>query len=152
MNLLSYSGGRFFVPRTAPKIFRYAHRHVEETPQQASSPAACGEGTIAQVSELGKLYGDVDVPVLDYTIGGRKVIVPQDATPFTISGDTYRNPWLGLTVQKPQTFRFTQLDGFDRTPRAEPAAAIFVAGRAQAADVAALCTKCHAYGDLLGGL
>ena len=68
------------------------------------------EGTIAQVGELAKLYGNVDVQVLDYTIGGRKVIVPQDATPFTISGDTYRNPWFGLTVQKPQTFRFTQLD------------------------------------------
>ena len=54
------------------------------------------EGTIAQVGELAKLYGNVDVQVLDYTIGGRKVIVSQDATPFAISGDTYRNPWLGL--------------------------------------------------------
>ena len=61
------------------------------------------------VGELAKLYGN-DVQALDYTIGGRKVIVPQDATPFTISGEIYRNPWLGLTVQKPQTFRFTQLD------------------------------------------
>ena len=67
------------------------------------------EGTIAQVGELAKLYGNVDVQVLDYTIGGMKVI-SLDATPFTISGDTYRNPWLGLTVQKPQTFRFTRLD------------------------------------------
>jgi len=54
------------------------------------------EGTIAQVGELAKLHRNVDVQVLDYTIGGRKVIVSQDATPFTISGDTYRNPWLGL--------------------------------------------------------
>jgi hypothetical protein len=68
------------------------------------------EGTIAQVGELAKLHRNVDVQVLDYTIGGRNVIVPQHATPFTISGDTYRSPWLGLTVQKPQTFRFTQLD------------------------------------------
>ena len=67
------------------------------------------EGTIAQVGELAKLYGNVEIQVLDYTIDCRKVIVPQDARPFTISGDTYRNPWLGLTVRKPTTFRFTQL-------------------------------------------
>jgi hypothetical protein len=68
------------------------------------------EGTIAQVGELAKLYGNVEVQVLDYTIDGRKVIVPQDARPFTISGDTYQNPWLGLTVKKPKEFRFTELD------------------------------------------
>lgn len=68
------------------------------------------EGTIAQVGELAKLYGNVDVQVLDYTIHGKRVVVPQEAKPFTITGNTYRNPWLGLTVQKPQSFSFAQLD------------------------------------------
>jgi hypothetical protein len=68
------------------------------------------EGTIAQVGELAKLYGNVDIQILDYTIHGKKVVVPSDAKPFVISGNTYRNPWLGLTVQKPQSFHFTTLD------------------------------------------
>ena len=117
MNLLSYCGGRFFVPRTAPKILRYAHRHVEETPSKLLHQQHAGRDDCPG-RRTGKAVRNVDVQVLDYTIGGRKVIVPQDATLFAISGDTYRNPWLGLTVQKPQTFRFTQLDAaFGRTPR-----------------------------------
>jgi hypothetical protein len=68
------------------------------------------EGTIAQVGELAKLFGNVDITILDYTLHGRRVVVPHDAKPFSISGDTYQNPWLGLTVQKPKGFRYTQLD------------------------------------------
>jgi hypothetical protein len=29
-----------------------------------------------------------------------------------IHGDTYRDPWLGLTVVKPKSFHFTKLDAF----------------------------------------
>lgn len=36
--------------------------------------------------------------------------MPHVAKPFTIAGDTYRNPWLGLTVTKPASFRFTELE------------------------------------------
>jgi hypothetical protein len=68
------------------------------------------EGTIAQVGELAKLFGNVDITILDYTIHGRRVVVPRDAKPFSISDDTYQNPWLGHTVQKPKGFRYTQLD------------------------------------------
>src|SRR5262249_6637301 len=67
------------------------------------------EGTISQVGELARLYGNVDLQVLDYTVHGKRVVVPQEARPFTITGDTYRNPWLGLTVEKPKGFGFTQL-------------------------------------------
>lgn len=67
------------------------------------------EGVIAQVGELAKLYGNVDIRILDYTIRGNRIVVPQDAERFSISGDIYQDPWLGLTVQKPKGFHFTQL-------------------------------------------
>jgi hypothetical protein len=68
------------------------------------------EGTIAEVGSLAKLFGNVDIKILEYTIHGKRVTIPEDAKPFSISGDTYRNPWLRLTVKKPEGFRFTKLD------------------------------------------
>lgn len=73
-------------------------------------PSGLPEGTIAQVGELAKLYGKVDVRVMDYTLHGKRVIVPRDAKPFAISGDTYRTRRLGPTVKKPKSFRFTDLN------------------------------------------
>ena len=68
------------------------------------------EGAIAGMGALARLYGHVNIEILGYTIHGRHVTVPTGAKPFTIDGDTYRNPWLGLTVNKPTTFRFTELE------------------------------------------
>src|SRR5258708_2571870 len=57
-----------------------------------------------------RMYGNIDVAVLEYTIGGRTVRVPDGGQDHTIAGDTYRNPWLGISVQKPHDARFTALD------------------------------------------
>jgi transglutaminase-like putative cysteine protease len=57
-----------------------------------------------------RMYGNIDVAVLEYTIGGRTVRVPDGAQDHTIAGDTYRNPWLGISVRKPQGASFTSLD------------------------------------------
>jgi transglutaminase-like putative cysteine protease len=67
------------------------------------------EGAIADVGSLARLYGNVEIQILEYTIHGKKVTVPEDARPFSISSDTYRNPWIGLTVTKPPSFTFTAL-------------------------------------------
>ncbi len=67
------------------------------------------EGTVAKVGELAKLYGNVDIRVVNYTIHNKRVDVPADAKPFSISEDTYLNPWLGLSLRKPKSFRFMQL-------------------------------------------
>ena len=72
--------------------------------------SAFEEGTIAQVGELGRLFGNVDIQILEYTVGGKRVVVPQDAKPFMVEGDTYQNPWFGLAVTKPASFHFTKLD------------------------------------------
>jgi len=64
----------------------------------------------AAVSGGARLYGNLDVAVLEYTANGRKHKVPEDAKPYTIAGDEYRNPWLGIAMRKPEGGRFTTLD------------------------------------------
>ncbi len=57
-----------------------------------------------------QVYGNIDVAVIDYTIHGRTVHVPDSAAPYQLAGDTYRNPWLGVSIRSPHGFRFTRLD------------------------------------------
>jgi hypothetical protein len=42
-------------------------------------------------------------------VDGKSVAVPEDAPPFTVSGDDYRNPWIGLSIRKPPSFKFGDL-------------------------------------------
>jgi hypothetical protein len=68
------------------------------------------EGTLAGVGSLGQLLGHADIKLLQYTVGGKRVDVPQDAAPFVIEKDTYRNPWIGLSITKPSSFQFAESD------------------------------------------
>jgi hypothetical protein len=72
------------------------------------SSFAEGEGPLE--SALSRVFGNVQVIVVEFEAGGKLVKVPQGAEAFTIEGNTYRNPWLGLEVQKPAGFRFTKTD------------------------------------------
>ncbi len=72
--------------------------------------SALEEGTLTQIGSLAKLYGHVDIQILEYTVDGKRVTVPNDAKPFVVEGDVYRNPWIGLTVVKPKSFQFAKLD------------------------------------------
>ena len=72
--------------------------------------SALEEGTLAQVGSLGQLFGNVDITILQYTVGGHTVHVPQDAKPFTITNNTYHNPWLGFLITKPASFQFARFD------------------------------------------
>lgn len=72
--------------------------------------SALEEGTISQIGTLAQLFGNVDIQILEYEVNGKRILVPADAKPFSIDADTYRNPWLGLTVVKPSSFRFEKLD------------------------------------------
>lgn len=59
-----------------------------------------------------QLFGQIELRVLGYArAGGEKVAVAEDATPYTIAGDLYRNTGLGIELRKPQGFRFVDLDG-----------------------------------------
>lgn len=66
------------------------------------------EGPGPLLSALTRVFGIVQVTVVEYDAGGVCTKVPEGAAAFTIEGDTYRNPWLGLEVQKPADFRFAR--------------------------------------------
>lgn len=68
------------------------------------------DGTLAGMGALGQLFGNVDVQILRYTVAGKTVEVPDNSKPFTVRGDEYENPWLGLSIRKPASFRFDDLD------------------------------------------
>jgi len=68
------------------------------------------EGISTGIGALAQLYGNVDIQILEYSLKGRRVTVPVDAPPYVTTDNTYRNQWLGLTVVKPDSFRFTRLD------------------------------------------
>ena len=72
--------------------------------------SALAEGTLAGIGSFGQLLGHVDVKVLQYTVAGRRIDVPEGAAPFLIEKDTYRNPWLGFSIMKPSSFQFTESD------------------------------------------
>jgi hypothetical protein len=68
------------------------------------------EGTLTGIGSFGRLLSHVDIKILRYTVAGKSVDVPENATPFVIEKDTYRNPWLGLSIVKPSSFQFTESD------------------------------------------
>ncbi len=66
------------------------------------------EGTLVGIGSLGQLLGHADIKILQYTVGGKRVDVPEDAVPFVVDKDTYHNPWLGLSITKPSSFQFAE--------------------------------------------
>lgn len=69
------------------------------------------EDNMAAANAAGlQLYGNIDVAVLEYTIGGHTVKVAETAAPFEIAGDRYSNRWLGIEIAKPAGWKFTRLD------------------------------------------
>ena len=68
------------------------------------------EGTLAGFGSFAQLMGHVDIKILQYTVAGKSVDVPEGASPFIIDRDTYRSPWLGFSVAKPSSFQFTESD------------------------------------------
>lgn len=68
------------------------------------------DGIGPHMGALLQLYGNVDVRVLEYELDGKTTAVPADARPFQVDGDTYRNPWLGVTLEKPAGYRFAKMD------------------------------------------
>lgn len=69
-------------------------------------------GSVGNLGGLGQVLGNVDIKILEYTVNGKRTVIADDAKPYSIEGNVYRNPWLGLTVSKPASFAFT---GFDLT-------------------------------------
>jgi hypothetical protein len=58
-----------------------------------------------------QLFGQIETRVMGYVLeGGEKVAVAEDAKPYTVAGDLYRNTGLGIELRKPAGFRFVDLD------------------------------------------
>jgi transglutaminase-like putative cysteine protease len=76
-----------------------------------SSSLKEGPGLLSMGGAL-QLFGQIDARILGYAVdGGERVAVAEDARPYTVAGDVYRNTGLGIEIRKPAGFRFTDLDG-----------------------------------------
>ncbi|MDH7511663.1 MAG: transglutaminase-like domain-containing protein [Clostridiales bacterium] len=77
----------------------------------AEGPGEPGLGAAQQV------FGHVDIEILEYEMDGKIRVVQADSRLFSIEGNRYQNPWLGVTIEKPDDFEFTKLDAIwpDRT-------------------------------------
>lgn len=59
-----------------------------------------------------QMFGHIGLHVLGYAVeGGPRQAVAGDATAYTVTGDVYRNPELGIELAKPAGLRFVDLDG-----------------------------------------
>jgi hypothetical protein len=85
---------------------------VADAARIAFTASSLSEGTAGLISGAApRLFGQVDIKVVEFGVaGGRKTAVPEEAKLFEISGDTYRNPWLGLQVTKPAGYLFALTD------------------------------------------
>ncbi len=68
------------------------------------------QGSASGLAELAQLYGNERIRVLDYRLDGRDVTVAADAAPFAVTGDEYRNEWLGIGFTAPAGFAFVETD------------------------------------------
>jgi len=77
----------------------------------AEGPGELGLGAAQQV------FGQVDIQILEYEIDGKTHTLPAGAKPYSIEGNHYENPWLGIALEKPGDFEFSKLEAVwpDRT-------------------------------------
>ena len=82
----------------------------------AASSLAEGFGEIT-LGGLQQAFGQVGIEILGFQSGGKVHSVTPGAGPYSITGDRYDNPWLGVRLTKPAGFRFGKLDAVwpDRT-------------------------------------
>lgn len=77
----------------------------------ASSSLAEGTGLLGGGGGALQLYGQIEARVLGYALeGGPRVAVAEDARPWSVTGDVYRNEGLGIELRKPAGSRFVKLD------------------------------------------
>ena len=57
-----------------------------------------------------QVYGFVGIEVVKYRQAGRTVLIPSGERLYEVTGDAYRNPGLGLSINKPAGFAFADLD------------------------------------------
>jgi hypothetical protein len=69
------------------------------------------ENNLAAFAVAGnQMYGNVDIEVLEYSIGGKTIQVPASARRYTVSEDEYSSAGLGVSIRKPDGFSFAKMD------------------------------------------
>jgi len=74
-----------------------------------ASSLADGIGEIA-LGAAQQVFGQVGIEILEYQTGGKSYPVSAAAKPYSVTGDWYENPWLGIRLAKPDGFRFSKTD------------------------------------------
>ncbi len=74
----------------------------------AQSSLEGGPGESLAAAQL--LFGSIAVDVLEYRLNGRTVRLEPGAPLYTVDGDRYTNPGLGLSVRAPAGFSFSDMD------------------------------------------
>ena len=70
-----------------------------------------GDNNLAQFVLAGmQMYGNIEVSVLDYSIDGKTIRVPDSALRYSVEGDEYRSDGLGISIRKPEGFSFAGLE------------------------------------------
>jgi hypothetical protein len=82
----------------------------------AASSLAEGIGEIS-LGAAQQVFGQVGIEIMGYETGGRAYSVSPEAMAYSITGDSYENPWLGIRLTKQPNFRFAKTDAVwpDRT-------------------------------------
>jgi hypothetical protein len=57
-----------------------------------------------------RLYGNVEIAVLEYETAAGRTQVPAGAKSYVVEGDVYNNPWLAVTLRKPSAYTFIDTD------------------------------------------
>ena len=68
------------------------------------------QGLASGAADLVRVFGNESIRIEGFGLDGAWVDVPADATPYTIDGRQYRNPWLRLTIDRPAEFAFADAD------------------------------------------
>ncbi len=100
-----YAGGRW-----APLDATVYYPGMADPARISATVETGAGGMLRGTGELARLYGKVDVRTLAFRTGGERTEVRPDEADHQVSGDVYRNPWLGLTVARPQSMAFADLD------------------------------------------
>ena len=73
------------------------------------SSLAEGPGSLS-IGAAQQVFGQVGIEVMEFETAGHTVVVPAGAEAFSVEGDVYANPWLGLRLTKSSEFKFGRLE------------------------------------------
>lgn len=99
--------GESWVPLDAAVVNADAADATRVSLAASSLAEGIGEITLGAAQQV---FGQVGIEILEYQAGGKAISVPATSKPYSIAGDWYDNPWLGIRLAKPAGFKFVHAD------------------------------------------